>query len=129
MVPAGIQINTLGIGPIAAAFSPTWVTPQGESLGDLTNLPAGDRIFITDMSCQHPQNVGDYFILFDDINNDGNPDANEIIGVFADSGRYGLAGTHFYPFSQPLMVRYGLRAIGFGVVPSSFKINAIWVPK
>ena len=112
----------------AAVTSPTWVTHWNESLGDLTNIPLGDRIFITDISWDITI-PGDFFGLFDDIDNNGVGADNEFLGVFPISPRYLGSGENFMAFSQPLLVRYGLRARGSPVLPISFSINAIWVPK
>ncbi len=126
MVPGGIAVTTQATALVGATVSPTWITPWNESLGDLTNLPDGDRIFITDISIGYGQVAGLYFLMFDDINDDGTPDANEILAVIAPHTRH--VNQHRI-FSQPLIVRYGLRTFGFGIGPGIFAINAIWVPK
>ena len=126
MVPGGIPVTTQGTTLVGTTVSPTWVTPWGESLGDLTNLPDGDRIFITDIVIIFGAVTGNYFFLFDDINDDGTADANEILAVIAPHTRLLL---QHRIFSQPLVVRFGLRTFGFGTTPGNFAINAIWVPK
>ncbi len=128
MVPGGIHITTAGEALAAAVTSPTWITHWNETLGDLTNMPLGDRIFITDISWDGtlPSN---YFWLFDDIDNNGVGADNEVLGFFGLSARHLRTGESFMAFSQPLLVRYGLRARGSPVLPIAFSINAIWVPK
>jgi len=128
MVPGGINISTTGAGTIGSTFSPTWVTPTNVSLTALTSMAFGNRIFITDIQWTLTGIPTSYFILFDDIDADGVPDANEIIGVFGDSTRYSVTD-NYHAYSLPPMIRYGLRAVGYGIATGAFIINAIWVPK